>query len=304
MSMSPLFVAICPAGAVTGGPEALHQLVNVANEVHPRSAAICYMPDGKSHNVPAPYAKYNTPIVSMAEIPTESIVVIPELWPYMVRSFSQPCALWWLSVDNFVCGEPAVIDEYAYHLAQSAYARHHISAVLGKNAIMVTDYIDESPVLVDIQQKHKRVAVNPAKGAHLIDEFCEMNPDIDVIRLEGMNKAQLLNELSHSLMYIDFGHHPGKDRLPREAALAGCIVAVNELGAASFDEDVPVDKQYKFTTIAEASNIARDVLSNYAHHLNNQRSYQYIVSQQKIIFSNEVRAFIAEIINNRGRLTP
>jgi len=36
------------------------------------------------------------------------------------------------------------------------------------------------------------------------------------------------------------------DRIPREAALAGCIVITNKNGAANYDKDVPIPSQYKF----------------------------------------------------------
>ena len=52
--------------------------------------------------------------------------------------------------------------------------------------------------------------------------------------------------LSIYLQYIDFGPHPGMDRLPREAALAGCIVLTIGEGAANFDKDVPLPPQFKF----------------------------------------------------------
>lgn len=35
------------------------------------------------------------------------------------------------------------------------------------------------------------------------------------------------------------------DRIPREAALAGCIVLTNREGAANFDEDVPLPSMFK-----------------------------------------------------------
>ena len=38
------------------------------------------------------------------------------------------------------------------------------------------------------------------------------------------------------------------DRLPREAALAGCIVITNREGAANFEEDVPLPLENKFQT--------------------------------------------------------
>ena len=36
------------------------------------------------------------------------------------------------------------------------------------------------------------------------------------------------------------------DRLPREAALAGCVVLTNREGAANFNEDVPLPSEFKF----------------------------------------------------------
>jgi hypothetical protein len=36
------------------------------------------------------------------------------------------------------------------------------------------------------------------------------------------------------------------DRLPREAALAGCVVITNREGAAANDEDVPLPTRFKF----------------------------------------------------------
>ena len=36
------------------------------------------------------------------------------------------------------------------------------------------------------------------------------------------------------------------DRLPREAALAGCIVLTNREGAANFEKDMPLPNEFKF----------------------------------------------------------
>lgn len=52
--------------------------------------------------------------------------------------------------------------------------------------------------------------------------------------------------MSKSKVYIDFGNHPGKDRIPREAAISGCIVITGKRGAAAFAEDVCIPETYKF----------------------------------------------------------
>lgn len=46
-------------------------------------------------------------------------------------------------------------------------------------------------------------------------------------------------------VYIDFGQHPGMDRIPREAAACGCLVLVGERGSASYFNDVPLPAEYK-----------------------------------------------------------
>ncbi len=54
-------VVVCPGGAVTGGPEAMHQLVHVANHIERGSAAILYWPFNQQHQTPDAYVKYVVP---------------------------------------------------------------------------------------------------------------------------------------------------------------------------------------------------------------------------------------------------
>ena len=56
--------------------------------------------------------------------------------------------------------------------------------------------------------------------------------DVDFVPIRDMNKAQVRDALFGARLYIDFGHHPGKDRVPREAAVAGAVVLLREAGAA------------------------------------------------------------------------
>ena len=70
--------------------------------------------------------------------------------------------------------------------------------------------------------------------------------DINWVPLVGMSNDQVLNYLKTSKVYIDFGNHPGKDRLPREAAICGCCIITGKKGAAAFKEDIPISETYKF----------------------------------------------------------
>jgi len=293
--MTYKIVAMCPAGAVTGGPEAIHQLVDMANKIHDGSAAICYLPNDGYAVIPEPYRKYNTPVILREDIEENSVVVVPELWPYMVNDFKNRCALWWLSVDNFVCGDTSIPDKYSYHLTQSAYAYHHVSEVLNKSPIMITDYIHNDMMQKKSLEKIKRVAVNPAKGSDLIEEFCSNNSDIDVFRIQGMSKDKICEELEKSMLFIDFGHHPGKDRMPREAAAMGCVVMAKKIGAAQFNDDVQISEIYKFNQVSEIGELVNSILCNYNFHFNQQNEYQISIANQEISFQHEVSKFL-EII--------
>lgn len=44
----------------------------------------------------------------------------------------------------------------------------------------------------------------------------------------NMTRDEVIRELQRAKVYIDFGNHPGKDRIPREAAILGCCAIVGK----------------------------------------------------------------------------
>ena len=293
MSRPPI-VAICPGGVVTGGPEAQHQLVDMANEISPGSGFVCYTPFGERHEVPEPYRTYDTPVIGRHEIPDDAFIVIPEIWPDLIHDFSQPCAFWWLSVDNFWdwSGDTDTVRKAAVQLVQSEYARRHLAQTLGMNALMLTDYINTSYDSTGVF-KLRRVAVNPTKGAELIEEFRGRFPDIEVVELAGMSREQVRAELASSAVYIDFGHHPGRDRLPREAAVCETVVMTTRLGAAANPIDVPIRDWYKFDTVDELGPKVRSVFASFGEHLMAQRPYLEVIRAQRQRYRHEVERLLS-----------
>ena len=45
---------------------------------------------------------------------------------------------------------------------------------------------------------------------------------------------------------MDFGFHPGQDRLPREAAILKNCIITNKEGSAAIFQDVPIADEFKF----------------------------------------------------------
>lgn len=103
---------------------------------------------------------------------------------------------------------------------------------------------------IDTSRKEDIVTYNPKKGfsftKRIINKLEKKFPSISVIPLANMTRQQVIETLSRAKVYIDFGNHPGKDRLPREAAILECCVITGKRGSAGNDLDVPIPKEYKF----------------------------------------------------------
>ena len=274
-------VVVSPNVAVTGGVEALHQLVATANEIEVGSAAILYWPSDSNHNA---YSRYDCPVVE--SVPADALVVLPEIWPHLAQQFpANRCALWWLSVDNFGSHGHSDWSGISLHLCQSQYAWEYVRKNVGGRQLMLTDWVDVLDVDV---ARNPRVVVNPAKDAGLLRPFMAAHPDVEFVELRGLARTGVAELLSSSQVYMDFGHHPGRDRPPREAASAGCVVLSTKLGAAGFNADMPLDDCYKFDSLDEASVALRMVLADWdAHHLA-QSKYRSVVANQRSVFRQEV----------------
>jgi len=110
----------------------------------------------------------------------------------------------------------------------------------------------------------------------------------------ALNRDELISLLLKAKVYIDFGNHPGKDRIPREAAILGCCVLTSNRGSAAFIEDIPIPKSYKFPDcedmIPQIINSILDCLNNFE-----KRSSDFIKYRE--IIKNEPSKFISDLKN-------
>lgn len=280
-------IAVCPGGAVTGGPHAMHQLVHTANKFG--SAAMMYLPDIGS-SVPEQYRGYDIPITE--SVPDGALVVLPEIWPDLAKMFPyNRVALWWLSVDNFGSHGQRNLSGIDLHLCQSVYAARHVKFKVGKPSLMLTDWVTLPKSEV---RRGPRVAINPAKDAGLLRRFVKARPDLEFVELRGLDAQGVADALASCQVYVEFGANPGRDRPPREAALAGCVVASVLTGSARHDDDMPLGAGYKFNDLREASAIVDSVLADYERHHRAQQPYRFWVHNQRTEFEREVRELLAE----------
>jgi len=113
-----------------------------------------------------------------------------------------------------------------------------------------------------------------------------------------MKRTEVLDLLKSAKVYIDFGNHPGKDRLPREAATLGACVITSRRGSAGYFEDVPIPEEYKFEDTKENIPLIvakiKDCLEHYEQRAKDFDYYREIIAKEPEKFTNDVKKiFIA-----------
>ncbi|MQQ06898.1 hypothetical protein GFB49_00365 [Epibacterium sp. SM1979] len=177
--------------------------------------------------------------------------VLPEVWPDLGADLLRlGCAnvyLWWLSVDNFPLSSLNQLAQQnlirrCHNLCQSEYAADFARQNGATQISMLSDFIDFQEVEVPIPTRERIVDIcylpNKAIGSEVTMK--RLAQDFRVVPLQNMTRAEIVDVLSNCKIFLDCGFHPGKDRVPREAALCGCLPVVRREGAARFAKDVPL----------------------------------------------------------------
>lgn len=176
---------------------------------------------------------------------------------------------------------------------QAEYIQHFLINSGFKEIVPLKDYINTDHCKsFDKSIKEDIVLYNPSKGLEYTKSLMELAPDIKWIPLKGLTRSQLIQLLQRAKVYIDFGFHPGKDRLPRECAMNGCCVITGMRGSAGFFEDVSVPPQYKFDErVAKRKDIINQIrwtLANYVTAVDDYRYYRSSISSEKAEFEEQI----------------
>jgi hypothetical protein len=158
------------------------------------------------------------------------------------------------------------------------------------------------------------VVYNPAKGIHYTNEIIRRaGQTLQIVPIgKGLNGQvrmtdhEVTNLLHRAKVYIDFGPHPGMDRLPREAALAGCIVITNRDGAAGYDIDVPLPSEFKFGGMFSVDNVyalLRDIcIRSSSHDKNNNNNEEDEKLTRYEVYVNKMKPYVDWIHGQERRM--
>lgn len=243
---------LCPSGIVTGGIEAIHQLVDKLRRLG-HAGFIVPVP-AVGNPCLLQYRNYDVAFSSVVVDHPRNLLITTEVNPKALDHyhFIQK-AIWWLSVDFHEALQEKFDFEHppsngVTHFVQSAYAASFLRGKGISDVYYLTDYL-HAEYLRKYRRRYKSdvVLYTPVKGAqYYIDRLMAADDSIQWLALSGMIRKKHAQVMRDSKVYVDFGSHPGKDRQPREAAVNGCCVIVGRAGAACFEQDMPIPDAYKF----------------------------------------------------------
>ena len=321
--MSKIYI-VCPANTVTGGPELLHQLNYKIKELNYQCSM--YYTGIKEGVDPTPeqYKVYNVEYDFEIEDSADNYMIVPEICTNLLKKYKKiNKVIWWLSVDNYFVNFnnlKAKIkslgglmnfnykNEEVFHLSQSNYATDFLKkeGISEDKIIYLSDYINKTFIekSSDNINKEKKdyILYNPKKGYEYTKKIIDKSSNLNWKPLINLTPEEMSELMQESKVYIDFGNHPGKDRIPREAAISGCCIITGLRGSARFKQDVPIDSGFKFEDSDEnISNVLSKIeylIKNYDTEKEKFNSYRDFILSEEKKFEIDVKSFLDKIYNN------
>ena len=185
-----------------------------------------------------------------------------------------------------------------HNLYQSVYAKEYCicHGVKAKTLLSLSDYISARYLEDDhlnTADRKEWVLYSPKRGREFTGKLINAAPELAWIPIEKMSSSQVFDLMCHSMVYIDFGTHPGKDRLPREAAMCGCCVITGRRGSAGYVEDVGIPEEFRFSERTEdiplILDAIRDCMTGFKEKQRLFESYRESIRLEKADFRAAVK---------------
>ena len=124
-----------------------------------------------------------------------------------------------------------------------------------KSSIIPKLFSEESGLIIEVNNENLEKVKKYLGGLDInFEEIAKKNSEKTItinsfrenlIELKGFTSKEIIRIFQKTKLYIDFGYHPGKDKMPREAVLFNNCVITNLKGSAYNKFDIPINKQFK-----------------------------------------------------------
>lgn len=183
------------------------------------------------------------------------------------------------------------IAQASSHLMQSYYAYDFLKKKLS-NLHFLFDYQNKNILNSKTNKKKENFICYSNKCNEFINLLKPLYID-SLIELKGFTRKEMINIFKKTKIYIDFGYHPGKDKMPREAVLFNNCIITNKKGSAENSYDIPIKNQYKFkerrSNLNKIKYTIDKIFYNHKKEFKNFSNYKKIVLNEKKMFSKDLR---------------
>jgi len=318
---------MCPANFATGGPEALHQLGKELVE-QGFDAMMYYLNfDYTQYDSPIHdnYKNYEVPYTEHVDNKENNILIFPEtfctyLWQKEYKNTQK--VIWWLSVINFHKSLDNIKKHYkhqkyyffkrlyknypiptlkkvkktnALHIAHSYFSIDFLKSNGFEVTAQISDYMhDRFLTGADFTSKKTNTIIyNPVKNDEFLKDIELQVTEYQWIPIhKGYTPNEVLQLMIQAKVYIDFGYHPGKEKMPREACLSDCCLIIGKDGSAKFKEDMPINDAYHFEKSENSkSKIVekiRECMVDYEKNIKDFADYKQALLNEKIVLKESV----------------
>lgn len=296
-----------PHNTVTGGIELLHQVAAELNKYDDVTADIWYMYDTNVTAIPDDYLVYGNSVNNVLH--DDDILMFPEIWADYTnepRFTKYKKLVYWESVDNYFPHTPRdrwyKFGEGTLHISQTEYSNRFLADVVKTDEVIeITDYVNDDYLDCDISGKRDPVVLyNPAKGMEFTDKVIELAAGVTFKPITGMARKEILELMKKSMVWIDFGNFPGKDRLPREAGACGMCLITGKRGSAKYHKDMGIPDEYKidnanFADVQEVVDKIRDLLEHFDERQELYSAYRKRLKQERTQFRKGIKALVEKL---------
>jgi len=173
-------------------------------------------------------------------------------------------------LNEFAKSHLDIWDEQIIHLSNSHFVAQYCRDKGSPNTFVLHNPIRQEfyDFKTDFQNREKIILFGPKTPNRIIRKLKQKLPDFSIIRLKKLKLAEVFDLMSKAMIFAEFGNYSGRDRMPREAAMLGCIIFMNTRGTAALEEDYNTPRKYCITDSNENLSFIIEQLSQCAENYN------------------------------------
>lgn len=221
--------------------------------------------------------------------------IINKLFKILNKSSILEVSIEKIKIDKISIIEDPLFKNILFYMTNSYRGMHFLEERGVKPLYFLSEYLNEEflNIQTDLSKKENLVVYNPKKGYDFTKKIIKRASEIKFVPIINMKRQEVIEFLKKAKVYIDFGNHPGKDRLPREAAILGCCVMTGKRGSAAFYEDVPIPSEYKFEDKEENISLIvekiKDCFENFDERYKDFEHYREVIKKEPTKFIEDLK---------------